>query len=217
MNNKKQIAKLWIKNHESKKDVFRRKYLEPYLKRIVRSLPKNSKILDVGCGWGTVAEFIRRDQEYVGTDSNKEFFDYLLKNNNGKKIRLIENSLPHKIKVKSNSFDLVICSLVMHNLPNINKSIKEMASKSKNKILLVDFNDREAKSLLSSGLCKKIKKGNKEGIIGITKLPSGIEVPFTAYFHKESEYKKEIEKYGKVIKKYIGPIFVSYEVTKTLK
>lgn len=215
MKQQKQIANLWIKNYESKKDIFRTKYLEPYLKKIIQSLPKNSKILDVGCGWGMVANFIRKDQEYIGIDINKEFFPYILKNNKKKKIKLIWGKLPNKMKVKENYFDLVICSLVLHVLPNLNKSVNKIISKSKHKIVIVDFNDTKAKITLLSGF-PNIKKKTKRYIKGVTKLPSGIHVPAQVYFHKEEEYEKEIKKYAKFRKRKVGPIFISYEITKSL-
>ena len=56
----KNYTEKWIKNYESKKDVYRVKYLEPYFKKLILNLPEKSKILDVGCGWGTIVSFFEK-------------------------------------------------------------------------------------------------------------------------------------------------------------
>jgi ubiquinone/menaquinone biosynthesis C-methylase UbiE len=67
-------AEIWIKNYESGGDTFRTEHLEPYFKKIVSSLPSNSKIIDIGCGWGTIASFLKNSHKYTGVDINTAYF-----------------------------------------------------------------------------------------------------------------------------------------------
>ena len=73
----KKYAEAWIRNHESRKDNFRVEHFEPFIKKIINKTPDYSKILDVGCGWGTIIEFLKNTHEYCGIDKTKEFLDYI--------------------------------------------------------------------------------------------------------------------------------------------
>ncbi|MFA5992794.1 MAG: class I SAM-dependent methyltransferase [Candidatus Pacearchaeota archaeon] len=209
-----ETAKAWIKNYESKNDNYRVKYLEPYIKKVINKVHNNSKILDIGCGWGMVTKFIKPFQEYTGIDINKNFFRYILKNQSKKKIKLLEGKLPEKINVKDNYFNLVICSMTIHSTPKIKKDIQVLFKKAKKsgKVVIIDFKNSAEKILRKT--CVKKKKETKDYIKGIYTLPSGIEVYSETYFFKEKEYETEIKKYGKFKKVNVGPIFVAYECTK---
>lgn len=212
-NEQTEYVKAWIQNEESKKDSYRIRYLKPYLKKIVKNSKKKEKILDVGCGWGTIISFLKKNQQYVGIDKNPGFFGYIKKEYKNKNIRLTKGSLPNKLKVKANSFDLIICSMVLHYLPNIKKSIKTLISKTKEKgkLIIIDFSDKGKR--IKKEFSKEAKE--KENYIkGKVKLPSGIQVHAKVHFHKEKEFEKELKKYSKLKKKHLGPLFVAYEITK---
>ncbi|MBI2583473.1 MAG: class I SAM-dependent methyltransferase [Candidatus Aenigmarchaeota archaeon] len=209
----KSTADIWIKNYESRKDIFRVKYLEPYLKRIMNKAPKNAKILDVGCGWGTAAKFLRKGQEYCGIDPNTAFFDYIRSKFKGQ-IKLIEGSLPSDAKVDNESYDLVICSLVLHNIGDIKASIEALFSKAKTsaKVIIVELNDHSHQMIKKRFDSFDIKKKNH--VKGNFIFPSGLKIKTEVYFYKETDCEREIRKYGIFTKKYIGPIFVAYEAIK---
>jgi len=205
----KKYALAWIENHESRRDSFRVKYLEPYLKGIIKKNLK-AQILDIGCGWGTIADFVEK-QEYLGIDINKHFFSYILLKNKNKKITLRKDQLPNINSVKNNKFDLVICSMVLHTTLNLKKAIKQIFSKLKDngQVVIVDFNN-DSEQKIREGFFKKLKNTDKYSS-GIYKLESGTQLKAEVYFHKEEEIEKEIVKYSKFKKKKLGPIFFSWE------
>ena len=125
-----EYAKQWISNHLSRKDTFRTKYLEPTLRKEIQNLPAKSKILDIGCGWGTIIEFLKDSQEYVGVDPTKEFFPYIRSKFSRNKINLIVGKLPNKLRV-AGKFDFVICSLAIHCTKYLKDSVKTIFSKLK--------------------------------------------------------------------------------------
>jgi ubiquinone/menaquinone biosynthesis C-methylase UbiE len=208
----KKYAKVWIDNYESRKDIYRVKYLEPYLKKFIKQTPSKSKILDVGCGWGTVDKFLKKSHEYSGIDLTKEFFKYINTKFKHENLKLKIGSLPNDVKFKDNYFDLVICSLVLHTVPNLDDSIKKLFSKSKigGEVLIIDFNDETEKYIKKKGFdTVSVKK--KGYMSGTYLLPSGIIFPAEVYFYNEKDYEKNIKKYATFKKKKVGPLFVAYE------
>jgi len=215
MNNDKKIAQAWIDNYESGEDEFRVKYLEPYLKEIIRAQNKNAKILDVGCGWGTALAFISSTQEYYGIDKNKHFFPYLKKKYKELDLNLKHGSLPEKVNVPDEYFDLTICSMVLLDVQNFIDAIDILFAKTKShgKVIIIDFND-EAEKVVKKDFFEEVEV-NEEGYIkGTTVLPSGLKFKHDIFFHKEKKFEKCINKHGKFIKNYLGPLFVAYEIIK---
>jgi ubiquinone/menaquinone biosynthesis C-methylase UbiE len=204
----KDYASTWIKNNESGKDVFRVKYLEPYLKKYLSKLDIVS-ILDVGCGWGIVIKYLKSNQKYSGFDITEEFLDYIKEKYSNKKFNLKSGSLPNNIPYEE-KFDCVICSMVLHTVSNLRKSIEVLKTKTKSRLLIIEFND-EAKVPLKDSFVKK--EYEKEDVIeGIVKLPSGLEVDAEVFFYKEQDIENELTKNGfKFEKKYLGPLFVAYD------
>ena len=107
-----EYARQWIANHESKKDIFRTDYLEPYLKEKVTSYGDSASVLDIGCGWGLVAEFISKKQKYFGIDATKEFFPYIKQKFPDKNIILSQGLLPYDIETESPSPKISYTDLV---------------------------------------------------------------------------------------------------------
>ena len=99
------------------------------LKKILKSkikLNKNIKILDAGCGTGYVAEALKElnFKNISGIDFSQEMLTVAKK----KKIysRLICQSLNEKLKIRSNQFELVICTGVLTSGHVGPKAIKEL-------------------------------------------------------------------------------------------
>jgi len=106
--------------------------------------------------------------------------------------------------------------MVLHTVRDLDKSIKVLLSKMKTsgKVVLVDFND-SAEEMFRKSSFESIEKETKNYISGKVVLPSGIKVDAEVYFHKEVDFEKVLKKLGyDYTKKYIGPIFVTYEVYK---
>lgn len=206
----KQYAEAWIKNDEGGEDISRTKYLEPALKEKINLLPENTKILDIGCGWGTVIKFLKEGHEYLGIDPAKEFFPYIKEKFPNKTLKFKTGKLPNDLDA-SNDFDFIICSMVLHCNPYLSESLKILFSKLKNnkKALIISFRD-SAEEALRKEVYNPVIEEDKSHIKGIANLPSGIKIMGETFFYKEKEFKK----YGSFSKKYLGPFFVMYEVKK---
>ena len=108
------------------------KQLEKILKKIIK-INKKSKILDAGCGTGYVAETLKdlKFTNIIGLDYSKE----MLKIAKAKKIyrRLICQSLSKKTNLRSNQFDLLLCTGVLtsgHVGPSAIKELIRLTKKN---------------------------------------------------------------------------------------
>jgi ubiquinone/menaquinone biosynthesis C-methylase UbiE len=212
-------AKSWIENYETSNDVFRVKYLEPFLKKQIDSLPSTASILDVGCGWGTLVKFLKSSHHYYGIDPVPYFFKYIKTKFKNKNIILKKGNLPSSVGGDNKKFDFVVCSMVLHTTPFLKKSIKTIFSKinDKGQLLIIDFNNSSEK-VLREEIYNPIIEQDNSHVKGISTLPSGVEVLSETYFHKEDEIEKIIKQLGgKFKKKKLGSLFVSYLIVKENK
>ena len=85
---------------------------------------RNKKILDVGCGKGGILmEFKKRNNECIGIDINKDYFNTGLKNN----LNLLQISLKDFLKVNKNrKFDIIIFSHNLEHLLNPNEDLRNL-------------------------------------------------------------------------------------------
>src|SRR3989344_256087 len=211
----KEYAKIWIENYESQKDTYRVKYIEPFLKKIIEKTPKNCKIIDVGCGWGTVVKFIKKDQEYSGRDIVPEFFKYIRLKNKRKNLDLKYGRLPKEINAPENYYDLAICSLVLHTVGDLQNSIHEIFKRVRKnrKVVIIMYND-SSEDLLRNKTFEKKYFESKSYIRGKLILPSKLKIDVEINIHNEKEIEKELKKYSQFEKNYLGEIFVVYNCTK---
>ncbi len=208
----KDYSDKWIENFESGQDEYRIKYLNPFFKEQIDAVSPDANILDVGCGWGSLLQFVKKSQEYVGIDINSHFFDYIKKKFYRKNTILIEGSLPHNIDVSDKEFDLVFCSMVLHLTDYLLESIIVLLSKVKEdgRLVIIDFCDN-AEELLEKEYVEVYERRNNY-IRGVTVLlPTQIRVENQTYFYKEKDFEKIFnDKQLNFDKKYIGDIFVAY-------
>ena len=207
-------ANQWILNHESRKDVFRVNCIEPFVKKKIQQISDDARILDIGCGWGMVVDFIGNNQRYVGIDPTKEFFPYIKRKFPENNLTLIEGRLPHEINI-DDTFDFISCLMALHCVENLKDSLKVIFDKVRRggKVFVLDFSDF-AEERLRKETYDPIYEEDKNHIKGVARLPSGIEVMSETFFHKELDFEKELDKYGKFEKEYLGSLFVSYEIIK---
>jgi len=88
-------------------------------------IPKNAKILDVGCGWSLAYNiFLKGYKNIEGIDVDKERIKKGKKNypNFSKKIKYYSGK---KIPFSDNSFDVVLMFDVIEHIPNVEKFLKE--------------------------------------------------------------------------------------------
>ena len=211
----KKYVESWIRNELSGKDYFRKKDIEPYLEKIVQATPSNKNILDVGCGWGAIIKHLKPTHNYYGVDKVPEFFEYIKENFSHPNIKLKQGYLPDNLNVPDDFFDVAICSMVLHLIENLPRSIKTLFSKikSRGKLHIVDFGD-SAEEVLKKSFFKEIQESRDNYLRGIARLLSGDEIPMEMYLHKEKTLEKEIAKKSDFIKIPLGDYFRAYECKK---
>ena len=141
----KKIEKFWDKNpcnvkHSNKKFLSRAYFLEiskkkffvePHIKKFIGTKIKNKKILEIGCGIGTLAHyFIKNHGEYYGIDISDKSLNiarHRLKifKLNGELVKGNCELLTQYFNKKQN-FDLIYSWGVLHHTQNIKKAIKEI-------------------------------------------------------------------------------------------
>jgi ubiquinone/menaquinone biosynthesis C-methylase UbiE len=80
---------------------------------------KNNKILDFGCGDARYKKFIEENNEYIGVDSKTTGFENSKKNAD---IYWDNQTLPFE----NESFDIIICTEVLHQVDDIDSTINEL-------------------------------------------------------------------------------------------
>lgn len=95
----------------------------PSVVNFLKSLPPNSKVLDIGCGNGRHLS-VRQDCEVYGCDISEGLINIAKKKNPTVEIRKIKSatSLPYP----DNYFDAVICIAVLHHIKFKNERDKAM-------------------------------------------------------------------------------------------
>lgn len=210
----KEYADIWIKHSSSGYSRFREAYLYPFMEKALAGV--KGRVLDIGCGWGAALDSLRAGTDYTGVDPTKEFFDYVKSKYKDRKITLKEGKLPEEIPVEDNSFDLVIASLVLHCVEDVEESIKTIFSKAKEggKVVIVDFQDEaEERHVRPSFL--EIEKDEGNHITGLYELSDIAKPRVEIWFHKEKEIEGILNRFGSFEKTYLGSIFVGYECVKT--
>ncbi len=206
-----EYARTWIRHSQSGTDPFREEYLGPYFKERLATV---SDILDVGCGWGAVLDYLKHDVSYTGVDRVSEFLDFI-KQKYGSKF---QNMTLYCAKLPDlrihRRYSVVLCSMVLHMAPDLRRCIDILytALNDGGRLILVTFADKGYEFI--HGAFVRVDTADAGHISGSYELPSGILVETEIYFHRESNYEKLLGRYGTVSKRYIGPLFVAYEITK---
>ena len=135
----KQHYKFWADDYD--RDLVDWGYAYPsQLKKVMSQdikVKKDTKILDAGCGTGLVAQVLSdmNFKNIVGLDYSID----MLKIAKNKKIykRLIQESLNKKTSLRSNQFDIVLCTGVLTSGHVGAKAINELIRVTKNKGYLI--------------------------------------------------------------------------------
>ncbi len=112
---------------------------------------KNTTLLDVGCGNGYFTKPLSKIFKVKGVDFSEKMISINPVKNC--KVQDINN-----LKEKSNSFDVVFCSNLLHHLKNPNKGISEMIRVSKKYVILSEPN-RNNPLMFLFNLIKKEERG----------------------------------------------------------
>lgn len=211
-----EYAQKWIQNHESGNDTYRNDYLVPFFRTMSSDISDENTVIDVGCGWGQLLEFLPQDTRYVGIDKTKEFLDYIRKQFPNRKKELLVGSLPTELHQDVNlKGDYVICSQVLHTVQNMVASVQTLFEKTKESgtVVIITFCDKSKLAMKNS--FKSVDVNTDNHILGTVALPSEVVVPAEIYFHLENDLEHELQKYSTFEKSYLGPLFTAYICTKT--
>jgi len=107
------------------------------IKKIVK---KNDKILDVGCGMGnyyiSMKKRINFNFEYVGIDVIDDYIRKAKLVFKNEKNVFFKKGDVFQIPFNKNSFDVVMCNNFLHNLPSIEKPLRELLRVTKRYLLI---------------------------------------------------------------------------------
>lgn len=140
---KKHSKKTFDKKSNNYDETFDGKYCERLYPIIVKRLKKYpfKKLLDVGCGTGTLLSMVLRQYKNVeisGIDISKEMINKakdLLEN----KAELLTGD-SENLPWEDNSFDIIICNASFHHFPQPIKTLQEMGRvlNKKGRLIILD-------------------------------------------------------------------------------
>jgi SAM-dependent methyltransferase len=100
--------------------------VEPELKEMLKTIPRDALIADVGCGTGRISNYLSLvDFENVASIDISLVSLSVVSSSNSKTTCLLANNL--HLPIKAEAFDLVISSGVIHHTPSPAKSLQELA------------------------------------------------------------------------------------------
>ena len=116
------IAVIWDKKRKEK--IIYNDYNEvPATLSFLRNI-RQKKVLDLGCGSGIYAKILKRRGAIVyGIDISPKMIELAKKNVKGVDFRV---GTVYKLPYNSETFDIVLASLVVHYFANLNKAFKEI-------------------------------------------------------------------------------------------
>src|SRR3989344_984877 len=111
-------------------------YIEPRL-----AGQSNLKILDAGCGTGWLANNLRPYAQSVKAfDSSSRLLEY--GKEHSPQVNFLKTDLADKLPFADQEFDLVVASLVLHDLPKLPETFQEFRRilKPQGKLLIIELN-----------------------------------------------------------------------------
>jgi SAM-dependent methyltransferase len=93
------------------------------------STNQNSRILDLGCGYGEISQFFPSSCSYLGVDLNASYIDYALRKRKRDNTEFIVGDVSDIELRKRGPFDLVFLTGVLHHLSA--DQIKQLVSSSR--------------------------------------------------------------------------------------
>jgi len=114
-----------------------------YLAKILRFVKKGSRILDIGCGTGQVANYLsKRSYNVTGIDLSPLFIKEAKKQGQAE-FRVMDST---SLKFKDASFDAVISAETLEHIPNPAKALSEMTRVLRPKgLIILRFPNKQSK------------------------------------------------------------------------
>jgi SAM-dependent methyltransferase len=217
-------AQAWLAFAESGKDTPRLEHIVPYIAGVFQGLPREglsrpASVLDVGCGWGMALDILmeqRPDASYVGIDATPALLEYAKKkaerNYEHYQTLFVQGSLPHAVGFEDNYFDLVLCSMTLHCVGEVDQAVAALFRKSKERVVIVDFADAAEKLLRASFEPGYVDNGHY--LSGIYNLALGIQVHAEAFVRNEKKIARQIGYHADFAMTRLGDLFVAYDCVK---
>lgn len=132
------------------------------------------KVLDVGCGFGNLLEFLPKNINYVGIDLSQNYINYAKKRYNSRG-RFICGDVT-KLNLSREKFDVIFIGSLFHHLPgkDVEKLLKSLLHLMKKETVIVSADNVYLKNqsfisrfITSSDRGKYVR--NKEGYLELTK------------------------------------------------
>jgi 2-polyprenyl-3-methyl-5-hydroxy-6-metoxy-1,4-benzoquinol methylase len=122
-NNSTYYNKFWDKYKLNNEDIIRSVFIKKKLKKL--NLSGNVEILDLGCGYGWMSEFIKNYGSYTGIDFSAPSINFANKEFNGNFILADETSVTLGLPIDK-KFDIVICSEVIEHVVDQNSFLEQI-------------------------------------------------------------------------------------------
>lgn len=116
---KLRISTFLMNTHES--------FVKTKFKQVAKFIPENSKILDIGCGNGSIRNFLK-NSDYYGIDGNKTDIQNLAKQ--GIKARQIDFN-KDKIPFEKEKFDFILLLDILEHVANPSELLNEVKKRLK--------------------------------------------------------------------------------------
>ena len=102
-------------------------FVEQKFKEVSKLIPKDSKVLDIGCGEGKIRNLLQ-NCDYYGIDGQKELIDFLIKHDvKAKTIDLNKEGLPFE----GEKFDYILMLDILEHVVNPKNLLNQAKSKLK--------------------------------------------------------------------------------------
>jgi ubiquinone biosynthesis O-methyltransferase len=123
-----ELADKWISGYTEYGDMNREYVIDPVIFRLLGSI-NGLSILDAGCGGGYLCrQLARKGAKVVGVDISKKFIEIAeqKEKENPLNIKYYAGSLHNLPMFKDKTFDIIISNLVLMDVADLNKAIKEL-------------------------------------------------------------------------------------------
>lgn len=132
-----EIAREWDEGVGEKGDVRHELVINPIVEKFLGDL-SGKVVLDAGCGNGYIARKMAKNaKKVVGVDFTEELVDIAKGKSKNLKNLEFKTASVEKLPFKDESFDVVLCNMVLMDLENLDAAVSEISRVVKRKGLVV--------------------------------------------------------------------------------
>ncbi|MFW6056235.1 MAG: class I SAM-dependent methyltransferase [Chloroflexota bacterium] len=126
-------------------------------------ITRDTRLLEVGCGWGVFTFHLDRECKVLGIDTSPA----LLQRNPIDKTLLMD---VQDLQFEGGTFDVVFAHDTLHHIPDPDKAIREMARVSKRHVVIVEPNILNLANAILSVANKEERKAHRFTVRGLERL-----------------------------------------------